>query len=140
MTARRLDTVLRIRALQERLAKAEVMARRSEQQRREDDAARAFRSVSDRAAPPAVATTASRFVAHRSMLGAGMAATAVARQAAADARVELDAAVDAWTQAAQRLDGVERLDERSSAAAASERQRRDGLELDDQVVMQWGRS
>jgi hypothetical protein len=137
VTARRLDTVVRIRALQERLAKGEVMARRLEQQRCEDDASRAHQLVSDRARPPAAPTSAHRFLASRSMLGAGMATADRARRAADDARCEFDAAVESWTRASQRLEGVERLDERSIEAAAAELE---GLELDDHVVMTWGPS
>ena len=140
MTTRRLDTVVRIRTLQERLAKAEVMARRSDHRRCDEEATQAHQLVSDRATPDAAPTSASRFVAQRSMLGAGMAITQRARHAAADARTQLDAAVESWTLASQRLDGVERLDERSTASAAAEQQRLEGVELDDRVVMRWGRT
>lgn len=140
MSARRLDTVLRIRSLQERLAKGEVMARRLEQQRCEADAARARSLVAERAVPGTSPVSATNFVAHRSMLGAGTAQADRARAVALGAREEVATAVELWTEASQRLDGVERLDERATADAVAEQQRVDGVELDDLVVMRWGRS
>lgn len=140
MTARRLDTVLRIRSLQERLAKGEVMARRQEQQRCEAEAAAARSLVSERAVPAALTVSAANFRAHRSMLGAGTAQADRARAIAIGAREEVAVAVESWTLASQRLDGVERLDERATAEATAEQQRVEGVELDDLVVMRWGRS
>ena len=140
MSTRRLDTVLRIRSLQERLAKGEVMARRLEQHRCDDDAARARSRVADRATPAAPTMSAIEFVAHRSMLGAGTAQADRAGAVARGARDEVATAVELWTAASQRLDGVERLDERATADAVAEQQRVDGVELDDLVVMRWGRS
>ena len=140
MSARRLDTVLRIRSLQERLAKGEVMARRVELQRCDDDAARARSLVAERSVPAASTVSAGNFVAHRSMLGAGSAQADRAGVIALGAREEVATAVELWTGASQRLDGVERLDERATADALAEQQRVDGVELDDLVVMRWGRS
>ena len=140
MSTRRLDTVLRIRSLQERLAKGEVMARRLEQHRCEQEAARARSLVAERAALDAPTVSASNFVAHRSMLGAGTAQADRACVVAFGAREEVAIALESWTEASQRLDGVERLDERATAEALFEQQRVDCVELDDLVVMRWGRS
>jgi len=140
VSTRRLDTVLRIRSLQERLAKGEVMVRRLEQHRCEQEADRARSLVTERAVRVAPTVSATSFVAHRSMLGAGTAQADRARAVAFGAREEVATALESWTEASQRLDGVERLDERATANAFAEQQRVDGIELDDLVVMRWGRS
>ena len=133
MSGRRMATVLRVRTLQERIARGEVGRRRGDLDAARRSEAAAWRDVQARSrlAPSAAA----RFVGHRGMLGGGVAeATDLAVHTAAAARA-VDVALDAWRVQAQRLDGIERLVERMRLAAAAEEARREANAVDDLVVM-----
>jgi hypothetical protein len=131
----RLATVVRIRALQERIARAAVARDRMAVAEREQREQHALTSVDTRATQ--APREARAFVAHRSMLHGGVREVAVARAAVDAARADLAGTFDTWSDAAQRLEGIERLDERVSMATEAETQRREGVELDDIVVMRW---
>jgi hypothetical protein len=132
---RRIDTVLRIRRLQERLARAEIAQRRDTLAARERDELAAWTRVHERTsvAPP----TAHHFVAHRDMLGRGVQFAVDAGTEVATASGEVELALDRWRAEAQRLDGIERLADRLREAARSEQLRVETLELDDAVITRW---
>lgn len=133
MNERRLATVLRVRALQERIARSEVARRRLVLDGERHAESTAWRDVRVRSA--IAPHEASRFVSHRRMLEGGVvdASRAAARTAAA--LTDVESAVATWHVEARRLDGIERLADRVRIAAATEEQRRDGNEIDDLVVM-----
>lgn len=135
---RRLDTVVRIRRLQERLARGEVAVRRSALAARQHDEAARWAVVDDRSriAPD----TGAALAAHRAMLAGGV---AVARRAGGEvvlARRGVERAMDGWSEAARRREGMERLADQVAAAERFEAERRAGIELDDLVIGRWNRS
>jgi hypothetical protein len=133
---RRIDTVLRVRALRERIARAEVARRRTtlEQRRAEEEAA--WAAVRARSSTGALG--ADRFVAHRVMLGAGVLEASTAGERVATADGEVATAMSTWQDEARRLDGIERLAERIRTESRAEVQRLEYRELDDVVVMRSG--
>ncbi len=132
MSGRRLDAVLRVRALREQLARSEVARQRGVLSAREDAAARAHAAI--RRADRRDAVEAPLFLARRAMLAGGVRDANTAGAAAGMAREDLDAAAARWRETARRLDGVERLVERLTAEADVEERRRDAKELDDLVI------
>lgn len=132
MSARRLDAVLRIRALREQLARGDVARQRAELQAREDGQAAALAAI--RVADRSAAVAAPLFLARRAMLAGGAHDAQAAGAAVAVAQDELDAAAAHWRETAQRLDGIERLVERLTAEAEEEEQRQIANELDDLVL------
>lgn len=137
MSRSRLDTVLRIRSLQERIARGEIERERAVASQREHDATVAREAVTSRAdrAP----TSPAAFVAQREMLVVGSEHIGVASATAAAAQLDVAYAVSEWTSTRRRLEGVERLDERLSREVAAADAARDQLELDDLVVTRWKR-
>ena len=137
MSRSRLDTVLRIRSLQERIARGEIERERDVASRREHDVAVAREAVTSRAdrAP----TSPAAFAAQREMLVVGTQQVDIASATAADAQLDVAHAVAEWTSTRRRLEGVERLDDRLSREAAATDAARAQLELDDLVVTRWKR-
>lgn len=135
MNRARLATVVRVRRIQERIARGEVARDRGVVAGRELAADAAAARLDD------VSTTTpdrpTSFVAHRRMLGSGVREVERATDDVRAARARLDGTVRSWTHAAQRLEGVERLDERAAAAADASAERAERVELDDLVVMRW---
>ena len=133
MNERRIATVLRVRALQERIARSEVVRRRLalETERRAEAAAWSVVRARSATVPP----EASRFVGHRRMRAGGVADATRAADRAVEAVAAVDVALTGWRVEAQRLDGVERLVERVRADAAVDEARRQANDVDDLVVM-----
>jgi hypothetical protein len=138
MSARRLDAVLRIRALREQLARGDVARHRAELQAQEAGQVAALAAI--RAADRSVAVEAPLFLARRAMLAGGAHDAQLAGAAVVVAQDELDAAAAHWRETAQRLDGIERLVERLTAEAEHEQQRQIANELDDLVLARHPRS
>ncbi len=138
MNEQRLDTVVRVRALRERIARSEVARRRIELEQQRALEAAAWAVVGERTSSEH--RRVPRFVAHRAMLEAGVheAQWAAMQVTAADERVAT--AMSHWQDEARRLDGIERLAERVHAEAAAERERVERNEIDDIVVMRNGAS
>lgn len=132
MSARRLDSVLRVRAIREQLARGDVAQRRGELTARRADEERALAAI--RSADRAEAVAAPLFLARRAMLAGGARDAKTAGSATAVAADELNAAAERWRVAAQRLDGIERLVDRLRDEAELDEQRRTANELDDLVV------
>lgn len=136
MNERRIETVLRVRALRERIARAQVAQRRAALSERENEEAAAWAAVRSRSATDALG--GARFVAHRVMLGAGVMAASAARDRVVAADGEVGSAMATWHDEARRLDGIERLAERIRTEARAESQRVDYREIDDLVVIRSG--
>jgi flagellar export protein FliJ len=135
MSERRLDTVLRIRRLQEQLASAEVARSRQTADAAAAQEHDAWRHVAERATTSA--RTADQLLVERQMLAGGMAHARRLGDLTAAARHHVDLALDDWRTASRRLDGIERLSERIDAARRNEEERKQHTELDDLVVMRW---
>lgn len=138
MSGRRLDTVMRVRRIQEQLASAEVGRNRLALADAERAERAAWRLVADRAATaPTTTTRRDALLAERAKLAVGIAVAHRLGDSTAAAHHHVDLAIDDWRRAAQRLDGIERLSERLTAAERAEEERREIVELDDLVVMRW---
>lgn len=133
MNDRRIATVLRVRELQERIARSEVARRQVALAQERDAEAAAWQHVRRRSAeaPPA----ALHFLGHRAMLHGGVADAHRARHRVDTAHEQVRSSLDVWQVEAQRLDGMERLAERVRGEAAAEAERRTANEMDDLVVM-----
>jgi hypothetical protein len=133
----RMDTVLRIRGLQERIERAAVARDQvliAERQRYESTTVSAVDDASN-----SMPTVAAKFVAHRRMLDGGMRDIALAAAAVAVAHGALTSSLASWSLAAQRLEGVERLQARTTELAQAELEHSERAELDDIVIMRWDR-
>lgn len=140
MSGRRIDTVVRVRRIQEQLASAEV-ARSRQTLAAASVAERAARDlVGDRAATEEAVAPVTSILAWRDKLDGGM--REIDRRSAVTVRANhhADLAVMDWRLAAQRLDGIERLSDKLRDAARAEEERKAGVELDDLVVMRWERA
>ena len=137
MSSRRIDTVVRIRRLQEQLASAEVARSRqllADAKRAEHDA---WDLVADRSAeaPP----TTGALLASRAKLDGGVIHATKLGHQTVHAVHHADVAIHDWRDAMQRLDGIERLSDRLIEHDRAEGERKSGVELDDLVVMRWER-
>lgn len=138
MSSSRIHKVVRVRQLQERIARAAVVARRQAAA----DAARR-RSSTVRLVDELAAETPSyarALAAQRQRLEGGVRAVLVANEAVHDARRAVDGSLDDWTTANRRLDGVQRLDERRAATEQVEVDRRAFADVDDLTVSRWNRT
>jgi hypothetical protein len=139
--SRRIDTVVRVRRIQEQLASAEVARTRMELVRTETAECEARALVGDRAAAPTASPAdVTSLLAWRTKLDGGMHEVDRRGEATAHAVHHADLAVVDWRQAMQRLDGIERLSDRVVAEERAEEERKAGIELDDLVVMRWERA
>jgi hypothetical protein len=132
--ARRMAAVLRIRELQERLARAEVGAAQAAAARArsaEDGAWTAVRSRRDGA--PTIASATALLVS-RDRMAAGITVAHQAGAATVAASATVDDRLAAWRVTAQRVDGLERLTAELARRDAVESERRASSELDDLVL------
>ncbi len=137
MSRSRLETVVRVGELRERIARGRVgVARRDANDRLTARSAAALRLDELAADPPRAAAA---FVDHRRVLDGGVRALAGAEAALSSARDDVVHALAGWEAAAQRLEGVHRLDERLAAADDVLRNRREAAETDDLNVVRWRR-
>ena len=126
----RLESVLRVRRLQERAATQRLAEAMRSLQHAETESARARRSLEDMAAPAGRLTIGALEWAHAQ--SARMSDTARQRAEAAEAAAEAARqANEAWGSARQRTATLERLDERHLALWQTEFERREGAVLDD---------
>lgn len=135
MSARRLDTVLRVRALREQMARADVVRRSAELSARREAEQRAWEAV--RRDDGLARYDPASLVARHTMLANGVRSAKAAGQAVADATHGLETATADWQVTARRLDGIERLVERHAVEVAAELERRDATTLDDTIVSRW---
>ena len=141
MSTRRIDTVVRVRRIQEQLASAEVARTRMDLARAEAaerDARELVGAIAASAGYDPVNVTS--LLAWRQKLDGGMRETERRADVTVHANHHADLAVLDWRQAMQRLDGIERLSDKLIAAERAEEERKAGVELDDLVVMRWERA
>lgn len=138
MTSRRIDTVVRIRQLQEQLASGELARTRQALELAERAERDAWQLVADRAGDPAATPDALR--ATRAKLDGGVTHATRLGDEKVDAVHHADVAMHDWREAMQRLDGIERLSDKLAEQDRAEDERKSGVELDDLVVMRWERA
>ena len=138
MSTRRIDTVVRIRRLQEQLASGELARTRQALELAAQAERDAWQLVADRAGDPAVTPDALR--ATRAKLDGGVTHATRLGDEKVDAVHHADVAMHDWREAMQRLDGIERLSDKLVEQERAEDERKSGVELDDLVVMRWKRA
>ena len=126
----RLDSVLRVRRLQERVAMQQLAEARRALDEAQSESARARRSLEDAAAPVGRLTIGAFEWSHEqsTRLSDASRARAEAAEAAAEAARQADAL---WGTAKRRTATLERLDERHLALWRRELDRSEAAELDD---------
>jgi hypothetical protein len=140
MSNRRIDTVVRVRRIQEQLASGGVARSRQELTEATDAEQAAWRLVGDTATAATAPMPATQLVVWRDRLDGRVRDATRRGDVTAQAAHHADVALIEWREAMQRLDGIERLSERVAAADRAESERAAGVELDDLVVMRWERA
>lgn len=137
MNSKRLATVLRVREMHERIARAEVGRRQ---------AARTAAISAERAAwdilstaPKPTSGSGTMFASRRQSFEAGIAEAQAHRTSVAEAETRVDESIAEWQIEAQKLDGIERLAERTRDEERAAAERAELVEIDDLVVSRWGR-
>lgn len=137
MSARRIGTVVRIRDLQERLARADVARCQAvARQATEQETAR-WAELAERDRQLRGMLAAGGLSRRAVALGGGLAAAVMASGRAAAAEHATSEALGRWTIAARDHDGVERLAARLDAEAHADEQRRLAIDLDELVVQRF---
>ena len=142
-SSKRLAAVLRIRQIQERSARGKLAVERRRHRLAEDAEEQTWTQLDDRAAQ-SVGTTVSS-VGPQSLVGGRLITDAALRAAdrqhaeTEQAAADVTAAMDHWTIAARRVEGMERLADRVATAEDEERQRVAANEIDDLVLARFGR-
>ncbi|MFK7918441.1 MAG: flagellar FliJ family protein [Ilumatobacter sp.] len=139
-TRRRTDSVVRIRALQERVAEAEAGARRRNVEAHRNALDGAYRDLAERDAHGAEMSSVSSLVGHRTAIDNAVVDIGRRHERLDHASGVFKTAEAAWHVAHQRHEAVERLDTRLREADAEETARLAQLELDDLVVVRHGRN
>jgi hypothetical protein len=135
---RRIDTVVRIRRLQEQLASGELARSRQALDLAVLAERDAWQLVADRSGAPAETPDALR--ATRAKLDGGVTHATRLGDDKVQAIHHADVAMHDWRDAMQRLDGIERLSDKLTEQDRAEDERKSGVELDDLVVMRWERA
>ena len=142
-TGKRLAAVLRIRQIQERGARGELAVQRRRHRLAQVAERHTWAALDERAAAEVGAVRPS--VGADSVLGmqvvaaAGVRAAGTQRHVTETAAVDLATAMEQWTIAARRVDGMERLADRVATSEEEERQRMVNNEIDDLVLGRFGR-
>lgn len=145
MSANRMAAVLRIRKLQERRARGELAMRRVDHRTAEHAERRTWELLDARLAAAAAAATRLQpagpvsLRGERAVVDAGVLGAARQHLETAQAAERVAVAMDEWTVAARRVEGLERLSERLDALAREEEQRLAANEIDDLVLARFGR-
>lgn len=138
MRSSRIGTVVRIRRLQERVARGAVAgARRAAVESETRRSTTLHRVEALAAAAPEVGRA---LIAHRRLVDGGVRAVVEAGQAVVAAGDRVENTLDDWAGANRRLDGVQRLAARRTAAAQVELDRRALADIDDLTVTRWRRA
>jgi hypothetical protein len=138
VSTRRIDTVVRIRRLQEQLASGELARSRQALAHAVHAEREAWDLVADRATH--AAETPDALLAVRAKLDGGVTHAGRLGDRKVDAIHHADVAMHDWREAMQRLDGIERLSDKLTEQDRAEDERKSGVELDDLVVMRWERT
>ena len=137
MNRTRVETVLRVRELQERLARQEVVRERHALARREQAENEARQLVARHAESTVGPMAGSRLLDRRHMLSSGVVRTQRLSAAVVDASHDVDRAMSSWQERAERLDGIERLAERVAEHDREESARAENALIDDLVIARW---
>ena len=135
----RLDTVLRVRRVEEDRAIAAL----ADARRKLEAAEQTLQDTLDRystvpaASGPMSVIDLLRARAHQELVAASVVHAGTQRL---HAEAVVDVQRDAWSAAAQRVAALERLDERRRGEHALEAQRQETIEVDDMVVARAGRA
>lgn len=136
--------VLRIRKLQERRARGDLAMRRMDHRTAEHAERRTWELLDARLAAAAATNPMHRagavsLRAERAVVDAGVLGAARQHVDTEHAAGRVAVAVDEWTVAARRVEGLERLSERLDELARDEAQRKAANEIDDLVLARFGR-
>jgi len=134
MSRDRLSSVLRIRTIQERSARGELAMQRIHHRQAETAEWTTWTMLDGRAMPTASFLPALVVLGQRALVSASMGAAAVQHDATASALQQVHAAMDVWTIATRRVEGLERLADRLDSAENQESVRRAANEIDDRVL------
>lgn len=134
MNRSRLDAVLRIRQIQERSARGQVATTRDAHRNAAAAEARTWRMLDERATASVIDSVAALLGQH-AVVRAGMLAAQTQETVTFAAADRVETAVAAWTVAARRVEGLERLTERTAEAERDESARRVANEIDDLVLV-----
>lgn len=137
MNRERIATVLRVRELQERLARQAVVKARMELIEHERAECRARAQVEARSLSAPGATAGSVLVDQRNMLSSGVKHTVRLAGRVHGAGRIVDGAMLDWRARAERLDGIERLSERAATLHLEEIARSESAAIDDVVIARW---
>lgn len=141
MSANRMSSVLRIRKLQERRARGELAMSRRDHRAAEAAERRTWTMLDARLAAAAFGNAGGgvSLRADRAVVEAGVLGAARQHGETAEAAAKVVVAMDGWTIAARRVEGLERLSERLDDAAKAEADRLAANEIDDLVLARFGR-
>lgn len=133
--SRRLDAVLRVRALREQLARADIAAEQAALAEHLDSEREAWAYLHSISGPGVV--TSQQLARHRSLLQSSLSTAERSGERVMDGRRRVGTATALWQEDAQRLDGAERLAERHAEAERLEADRLERAAIDDFVVTRW---
>jgi flagellar export protein FliJ len=136
----RLDSVLRVRRIEEdraAVALAVAQAQAAAEARRQHAAETAYTAIAHKDAEGARAVAT--YLAQRSLADSAAASLIIARHRAAVAHDDVEARRNDWTDAAGRVTGLERLDERGREVHADDLEREEAAHVDDLVTSRHNR-
>jgi flagellar biosynthesis chaperone FliJ len=137
MNRRRMASVLRVRQIQERSARGELAMTRRRLRSAEEAEQTTWRLLDERVASVHLARPVPAVLADRIAVEAGMLAADTQRTVIVRSVVDVQAAMEHWTVAARRVEGLERLAERSRVIELEEEGRRTANEIDDLVLVRF---
>lgn len=129
-----MKAVLRIRTIQERIARGEVARTRRDHQYAVAVEERVWTLIDDLAPPRARGLSVGELERRHEQVNAGLLSTVALRADTERAEESVTVATSEWTEAARRVEALERLAERIAAAQQAEAVRLAGNELDDLVL------
>jgi flagellar export protein FliJ len=144
VTAGRLDSVLRVRAIQETRIRGELGMSRGRYRRAVAAEQRTWSQLDERAQALAGDRSSSGWgqlslVAEHAFSTAGVLAASEQNRQAGAAAVVVETNLNQWTVAARRVEALERLHERLGIVEAAERDRSAANEIDDLVLARFPR-
>ena len=139
MTDRRVASLLRIRSLQERVARGAVARARYRATAATEAEQRIWASLQHASTDTAGTTAGATFLAAQHNIQAGLSLARLRRSHAERRADELRIEMHAWEATAQRLEATERLSARESEAAAELELRRANHEMDEVAGVRHGR-
>lgn len=137
-SSKRIAAVLRVREIQERSARGALAVRRGHLRVAVIAEERTWQQL-DAATTVTDPVPAASLMGRRAVVEAGVLAAERQHTTTEQAEGAVTVAMDAWTIAARRVEGMQRLTDRMSVHEAEERQRLAANEIDDLVLARFGR-